>query len=135
MSVAMTNSVRESISIPETLAVPIDVNQPHSRTCLAISLDRCGGKAETPLRRVARRPLVGVTAAGRLWHTLHRRRCIEEEDDRGGSPERSVVFGASDELRRILRAALGSGDKELVTVARATISRPIPTLRSTLEIF
>jgi hypothetical protein len=46
MSVAMTNSVRESISIAEKLAGPIDVNQPRARTCPA---DRFGGKAGGPL--------------------------------------------------------------------------------------
>jgi hypothetical protein len=34
-----------------------------------------------------------------------------------------MVFGASDELHRILRAALASGDKEFVALARATIGR------------
>jgi hypothetical protein len=34
-----------------------------------------------------------------------------------------MVFGAPDELRRILLAALASGDDQLVGLARATISR------------
>ena len=34
-----------------------------------------------------------------------------------------MVFGASDEFRRILQAALTSGNDELVALARETISR------------